>query len=60
MQFRGGGEVKTGSSQEGYRKGTTGTEEVKQLREPATKEQGAKKAEMSSSRKRSKQLEEQG
>ena len=59
MQFRGGGEVKTGSSQEGYRKGTTRTEEVKQLREPK-KEQGAKKTGMSSSRKRSKQLEEQG
>ena len=38
------GEVKTGSSQEGYRKGMTRTEEVKQLREPK-KEQGAKKTE---------------
>ena len=44
VQFRGGGEVKTGSSQEGYRKGMTRTEEVKQLREPK-KEQGGKKTE---------------
>jgi len=43
----------------GYSKGTTRTEEVKQLSEPK-KEQGAKKTGMSSSRKRSKQLEEQG